>query len=187
LAIIKRVTLIIAVIFALSTFILGVASLIGIIMGKLSWRKIIPRVIPMIGVGLLIWAILNLLEVQNYTYKLAELNTINLRTMIIFFRNFCFWFCFDRKFNFFQSGCLANRRNAGLQYYFLFTSIRCSLSLLFYGRVVGSVFRTWALDKKIGLLSTCCFCYMLCFIKNYLEIIWFANSLFKLASVQWRG
>ena len=101
-AMLKRVVLIVALILALSTVILGIISLIGLIIGKLTWRELIPRVIPMIGVGLLVWAVLNLLEVQNYTYKLAELNTINSRTMIIFFRNFCFLYYVDRKFIFFD-------------------------------------------------------------------------------------
>ena len=100
-AMLKRVVLITALIFSLASFILGIVSLIGRIIGKLSWRHLIRRVIPMIGVSLLAWAVLNLLEVQNYTYKLAELNTINMRTMIIFFRNFCFWNCVARKFIFF--------------------------------------------------------------------------------------
>src|SRR5258705_11356843 len=83
-AMLKRIVLIIALVFSLSSVILGIASLIGMIIGKLSWRETIPRVMPMIGLVLLVWAILNLLEVQNYTYKLAELDTINLLTMIIF-------------------------------------------------------------------------------------------------------
>jgi CubicO group peptidase (beta-lactamase class C family) len=83
-AVLKRIVLIIALIFSLSSVILGIVSLIGKILGKLSWRDLIPRVIPIIGLGLLVWAVLNLLEVQNYTYKLAELDTINLRTMIVF-------------------------------------------------------------------------------------------------------
>ena len=49
-AMLKRVIFIIALIFSLSSFILGIVSLIGIIIGKLSWRNMIPRVIPMIGV-----------------------------------------------------------------------------------------------------------------------------------------
>ena len=101
-AMLKRVVLIVALILALSTVILGIISLIGLIIGKLTWRELIPRVIPMIGVALLVWAVLNLLEVQTYTYKLAELNTINMRTMIVFLGTSVFWYCFDRKFIFFN-------------------------------------------------------------------------------------
>ena len=83
-AMLKRGIIIIALIFALSSVILGIVSFIGATIGKLTWRDIIPRIIPMIGVGFLVWAVLNLIEVQQYTYKLSELDKVNFRTMIIF-------------------------------------------------------------------------------------------------------
>jgi len=143
-AIIKRVTLIIAVIFALSTFILGVASLLGIIMGKLNWRKIIPRVISMIGVGLLIWAILNLLEVQNYTYKLAELNTINLRTMIIFSGTSAFGFASIASLVF-SIRMFSKQKKRWFAYYFLFTSISLFIITIILWQNGWIGLRTWAL------------------------------------------
>ena len=143
-AMVKRVVLIIARIFALSTVILGITSLIGIIIGKLSWRELFPRVIPMIGVGLLVWAVLNLLEVQNYTYKLAELNTINSRTMIIFLGTSVFGITSILSL-FFSISMFSKQKKRWFAYYFLLTS----LSLFFIAIILwqnGWIgLRTWAL------------------------------------------
>jgi CubicO group peptidase (beta-lactamase class C family) len=143
-AMLKRVILIIALIFALSTIILGIVSMIGKIIGKLSWREIIPRVIPMIGAGLLVWAILNLLEVQNYTYKLAELNTINLRTMIIFLGTSAFGIASIASL-FFSIRVFSKPKKRWFAYYFLLTSI----SMFFFTVILwqnGWIgLRTWAL------------------------------------------
>ncbi|MBC7889164.1 MAG: beta-lactamase family protein [Ferruginibacter sp.] len=83
-ALLKRVIIIVAILFALSAILLGIISLIGAMMGKISRRDLIPAIIPMTGVWLLIWAILNLFEVQQYSYKLSELATVNFRTIVIF-------------------------------------------------------------------------------------------------------
>ena len=143
-AILKRVILIIALIFALSTVILGVTSLIGIIIGKLTWRQTIPRVIPMIGVSLLVWAVLNLLEVQKYTYKLAELNTINLRTMIIFLGTSVFGIASIVSL-FFSIRIFSKQKKRWFAYYLLLAS----LSLFFIATILwqnGWIgLRTWAL------------------------------------------
>jgi hypothetical protein len=143
-AMFKRATLIIAVIFALSTFILGIVSLIGIIIGKLHRREIIPRVAPMIGVGLLVWAILNLLEVQNYTYKLAELDTINFRTMIIFLGTSAFGIASIVSL-FFSIRLLMKQKKRWFAYYFLLTGISLFLiaAILWQNGWIG--LRTWAL------------------------------------------
>jgi len=143
-AMFKRVVLIIALIFSLSSFVLGIASLIGIMIGKLSWRQLIPRVIPMIGVGLLIWAVLNLLEVQNYTYKLAELKTINMRTMIVFFGTSVFGIASVVSL-FFSIRMFSKQKKGWFAYYFLLTSI----SLCFIAATLWQIgwlgLRTWAL------------------------------------------
>ena len=143
-AMLKRVILIIALIFALSSVILGIASLVGIIIGKLSWRDIIPRVIPMIGLGLLVWAILNLLEVQNYTYKLAELNTVNLRTMIIFLGTSAFGIASIVSL-FFSIRMFSKQKKRWFAYYFLLTSISLFFiaAILWQNGWIG--LRTWAL------------------------------------------
>ena len=143
-AMLKRVILIIPLIFALSTVVLGVTSFIGIIIDKLTWREIIPRVIPMIGVGVLVWAVLNLLEVQNYTYKLAELNTINLRTMIIFLGTSVFGIASIVSL-FFAIRMFSKQRKRWFAYYLLFTSISLFFiaAILWHNGWIG--LRTWAL------------------------------------------
>ena len=98
----------------------------------------------MIGVGLLVWAIMNLLEVQSYTYMLAELNTVNMRTMIIFLGttvlgigsivSLLYSFRMFRK-----------QKKRWFAYYFLVSSI----SLLFIAAILWQIgwmgLRTWAL------------------------------------------
>jgi len=143
-AMLKRGAIIITLLFALSAVILGIASLIGIIFGKLSWRDLIPRVIPMIGVGLLVWAVLNLVEVQNYTYKLAELDTINLRTMIIFSGTSAFSIASIVSL-FFSIRMFSKQKKRWFAYYFLFTSIALFFiaAILWQNGWIG--LRTWAL------------------------------------------
>ena len=46
--------------------------------------------IPMVAASFLVWAIVNLSEVIDKSYLLAELTNINPRTMIIFFGTFIF-------------------------------------------------------------------------------------------------
>ena len=140
----KRVVLIIALIFALSSVILGIASLIGIIIGKLSWRDLIPRVIPMIGLGLLVWAILNLLDVQKYTYKLAELNSVNLRTLIIFLGTSAFGIASIVSL-FFSIRMFSKLKKRWFAYYLLLTSISLFFisGILWQNGWIG--LRTWAL------------------------------------------
>ena len=143
-AIFKRVALAIALIFSLSSFILGIASVIGKIIGKLSWLDIVPRVIPMIGVGLLIWAVLNLLEVQSYTYKLAELYTINSLTLIVFLGTAVFGIATIASL-FFSIRMFSKQKKGWFAFYFLLTSI----SLLFIAAILwqnGWIgLRTWAM------------------------------------------
>jgi CubicO group peptidase (beta-lactamase class C family) len=62
----------------------GLFSLIVCLAGKLSWKKLPVRILPLIALGLLVWALLNLLQVQEESYLLSELGTINARTIIIF-------------------------------------------------------------------------------------------------------
>jgi len=143
-AMFKRVIIIIALVFALSSFILGIASVIGVIIGKLTWRKLIPRIIPMIGFGLLVLAVLNLLEVQNYTYKLAELNTINLRTMIIFGGTLAFGIASIVSL-FFSIRMFSKQKKRWFAYYFLLTSISLFFiaGILWQNGWIG--LQTWAL------------------------------------------
>ena len=143
-AMFKRVVLIIALIFSLSSFVLGIASLIGIMIRKLSWRQLIPRVIPMIGVGLLIWAVLNLLEVQNYTYKLAELKTINMRTMIVFFGTSVFGIASVVSL-FFSIRMFSKQKKGWFAYYFLLTSISLCFIAVILWQIGWLGLRTWAL------------------------------------------
>jgi CubicO group peptidase (beta-lactamase class C family) len=80
----ERITLVVSLLFLLSTVIVGPASFIAAVFGKLKWNKLALRILPMIGFCLLAWVIYYLIDVQTYTYKLSELGTINYVTLVIF-------------------------------------------------------------------------------------------------------
>lgn len=80
----KRIIIVLAAIFMLSSFILGLVSFIRVIMGKLAWRDLIWHILPMFGVSALAWAVVELLDMQANSYRLAELTTINFTTLRIF-------------------------------------------------------------------------------------------------------
>ena len=80
----KRIVLVVALLFLLSSIVVGIFSLIAIAFRKLKWQELILKILPMIGFFFLIWALYNLMDVQLYTYKLSELGTINYITLAIF-------------------------------------------------------------------------------------------------------
>lgn len=98
----------------------------------------------MIGLSLLILAVLNLLEVQNYTYKLAELTTINLRTMSIFLGTSAFGIASIASL-FFSIRMFSKQKKSWFTYYFLLTSISLFFiaAILWQNGWIG--LRTWAL------------------------------------------
>ncbi len=83
-AIFKKVAFAIVIVLALSSFILAIVSTLGAFLGKVKWRHLIPRFMPMIALILLLLAVSELLQVQEHTYLLAELETINARSLTIF-------------------------------------------------------------------------------------------------------
>ena len=98
----------------------------------------------MIGLGLLVLAVLNLLEVQKYTYKLAELDTINLRTISIFLGTAVFGIASIVNL-FFSIRMFSKQKKHWFAYYLLFTSISlCFIAaILWQNGWIG--LRTWAL------------------------------------------
>jgi len=140
----KRGIIIIALIFALSSVILGIVSFIGAIIGKLAWRDIIPRIAPMIGIGFLVWALLNLIEVQQYTYKLSELDKVNFRTMIIFWGTSAFAIISIISLVYSLS-TFPKQNNRWFAGYLLLTSISMCLIMIILWQNGWIGLRTWAL------------------------------------------
>ena len=79
-----------AVICIISSFFAGIMAIIKCLLGKQSVQKLPFSMIPMVAASFLVWAIVNLSEVIDKSYLLAELTNINPRTMIIFFGTFIF-------------------------------------------------------------------------------------------------
>lgn len=73
-----------AVLVALFSYVLGFVSLIQFLRKKIIVKELMVRVLPAIGLSLLLWSVFNVLEVQEYTYLLYELDSLNVRTLIIF-------------------------------------------------------------------------------------------------------
>lgn len=82
-AVTKRILLLLAGLLTALAALAGMVALCKKMIGKLGSRSLLPRMLPLFGTGCLLWAVLNLLEVQKYTYKLSELDSINLRTLVI--------------------------------------------------------------------------------------------------------
>lgn len=80
----KRLLWALAVIFALLTYVLGLVSLIQFVRKKHIANELVLRILPAIGVSLLLWGVFNVLEVQEFTYLLYEFDSMNVRTLIIF-------------------------------------------------------------------------------------------------------
>jgi hypothetical protein len=83
-ALFKKVASAIALVLALSSIIFAIISTLGAFLGNVKWSDLILRFIPMIALILLLLAVTELLQVQEHTYLLSELETINGRTLIIF-------------------------------------------------------------------------------------------------------
>jgi CubicO group peptidase (beta-lactamase class C family) len=81
---VKRWLTITTVLLAITAAIAGFFSLPGLLLGKIPRNRIWVRLIPMLALAGLSWAVINLLAVQEESYLLSELTTINKRTLIIF-------------------------------------------------------------------------------------------------------
>jgi hypothetical protein len=53
-------------------------------MGKVSWKDIPIRMLPLVSIPLFIWAILYLLDMKEHSYKLYQLATVNEYTVAVF-------------------------------------------------------------------------------------------------------
>jgi hypothetical protein len=144
-AILKRVFLIIALVFALSSVIIRNCFIDRDNYWQTNLADIIPRVIPMIGLGLLVWAVLNLLDVQNYTYKLAELDTDQFAYYDYFLGTSAFGIASIVSL-FFSIRMFANRRNAGLHIIYYLQVFR-----LFF--ISGILMAEWLIGFGPGLLK----------------------------------
>jgi len=134
----------IALFFAVCSVVPGIISLIAVLTGKLKCQKLPIRILPMTATALLVWAVLNLLQVQNETYLLSELTTINTRTLIIFLGTLLFGI-FSLLHLILVTRKLRQMKNYRVAFYWLITAISiCYISfVLFQNGWIGM--RTWAM------------------------------------------
>ena len=83
-AIFGRVMTVLAVLLVVSTFFIVLISLVGAFFNYVNWKDFGWRLLPSIGLVLLIWAVLKLLEAQTATFLLYKLATINAFSLTIF-------------------------------------------------------------------------------------------------------
>ena len=83
-AILYRLALFVSVVFMLFAVIFSVFSLVKAFMKKISFQQLLVRLLPVLALGALIWAVLNVMEVKTYIYLMPELSTITLRSVTIF-------------------------------------------------------------------------------------------------------
>jgi hypothetical protein len=83
-AMFNRIAVAFAVLMAVLTSVMASVSFIGFLAKKVNKRDLLIRLLPVTGVGLLLWSVMRLLEVEQYTYMLSELATVNARTLSIF-------------------------------------------------------------------------------------------------------
>lgn len=75
---------IVAVLLAVIAVVAGLVSLVGYVAGKVKLRQLPVRVLPMVAVALLVWAVVSLLQVQTESYLLSELQHVSGRSMVVF-------------------------------------------------------------------------------------------------------
>lgn len=74
----------VSLLLAVLTMVVGLGALIAFFLKKITSRQLLMALLPGIAFALLIWAYLNLNQVQSESYLLNELGNINRRTLIIF-------------------------------------------------------------------------------------------------------
>ncbi len=143
-AIFKRLTMVIALLFALSAILFSLFSISNFFRQKLSWQTLIPRILPLIGVSFLAWSVHYLLEIEKYTYKLSELATFNFKTFLIFSGTSIFGITSIVSL-FYAIQRFPKEQNRWLGYYLLLVSISLSFiaAILWENGWIG--LRTWAL------------------------------------------
>lgn len=75
---------IIAVLLAAIAVVAGLVSLVGYAAGKVKLRQLPVRVLPLVAVALLVWAVISLLQVQTESYLLSELQHVSGRSVVVF-------------------------------------------------------------------------------------------------------
>ena len=73
-----------AILMAMLSYGLLLVSLVQFFRKKLIAKELVVRLLPAIGLSLLLWSVFKVLEVQEYTYLLYELDSVNARTLIVF-------------------------------------------------------------------------------------------------------
>ncbi|HKZ37366.1 MAG TPA: hypothetical protein VJ184_06940, partial [Chryseolinea sp.] len=141
---VKRWCFVIVPMIALSSIVLGVVSFTKATMGKILWKDIPIRILPLVSIPPFIWAILYLLDMREHSYKLYQLATFNEYTLAVFFSTAFFGIA---SLLFFIYAILQFQKlsNRWLAYYMVLTGLSlCVITfVLFQAGWIG--IRTWTM------------------------------------------
>ncbi|HXB35218.1 MAG TPA: serine hydrolase domain-containing protein [Puia sp.] len=143
-ALLKRTLLALALGCAASAMLSGLLAIVQLIAGKVRKNPAFLRILLMLGLVGLALAVSVLESVQEYSYRLSLLRTINLSTLTVFFGTLLFGAatltCL--LFSLFLYRKWASRRAAT---YFLLSSLSCCILLILLWSNGWIGLRTWAL------------------------------------------
>jgi hypothetical protein len=80
----KRILAVLAILFSLSTFILGPMAIILKLLKKITWSEFLFRLLPATGIVTLMFVVVYLFDIKDHSYKLYELTSFNIRTFGVF-------------------------------------------------------------------------------------------------------
>jgi CubicO group peptidase (beta-lactamase class C family) len=79
----KRILLVIAVIFSLSTLLFAMISLIGVVRSMVQWKTFVFRALPVAGLLALMFSVRYLFEIKDHSYRLYELSSMNAHSVAV--------------------------------------------------------------------------------------------------------
>lgn len=135
-----RLLLLLSMLLSVGGALAGLIAVVRKLMGRLA-NPLLPRLLPLIGLGGLAWAVYYLLDVQKYTYKLSELGSINFRTLVICLGTSLFAVAALATLGWAVQKCIKQKKGWG----WLFTALgMCTITLLLWQNGwIG--LRTWAM------------------------------------------
>lgn len=139
-----RGAIILMIVLILVSGIVAIGALIGALLGKVDWKQLPKKVLPMVSLGILLFSMKKLIEKQQFSYELYKLSEMNAETLMIFggtlFFGIAALFCFK-----FAIQTFIQTKNRWIAWYWLltFSSVVFLAAILLRYDFIG--LRVWAL------------------------------------------
>jgi len=121
-----------ALLIMLSLVLVGLISIIGAFVHKLSWKESAHRLVPLVGMGCLTLSLINISELQSVAYKLALATTINSFSLSIFLGGIIFMIASIWSLVYAIHKIRISGLNGFRTYYLLAAISMCSILIIFY-------------------------------------------------------